>query len=51
MKYADNTICPLGRSWLAFREKQHWRKMALWENSTRTPLIIYHPNKIKNNNN
>ena len=23
--------------------------MALWENSTRTPLIIYHPNKIKNN--
>ena len=28
---------------------KHWRKHALWENTTRTPLIISDPEKIEKN--
>jgi len=38
--YKDNTIiCSLERPRLALGEKQHWRKFALWEETTRAPLI------------
>ena len=30
-------------------EKQHWRKQALWEDTTHVPFIISYPSKIPNN--
>lgn len=49
-EYADNTIVVLwGDHGWHLGEKQHWRKHALWENTTRTPLIISAPEKIEKN--
>lgn len=49
-EYADNTIVVLwGDHGWHLGEKQHWRKNALWENTTRTPLIISVPEKIERN--
>ncbi|MEM7374385.1 MAG: sulfatase [Bacteroidota bacterium] len=43
-EYADNTIVVLwGDHGWHLGEKQHWRKHALWEVTTRTPLIIVDP--------
>jgi len=43
-KYADNTIIVLwGDHGWNLGEKQHWRKFALWEDTTRVPLIISIP--------
>lgn len=43
--YAKNTIVVFwtDHGW-HLGEKQHWRKFALWERATRTPLIITTPN-------
>ncbi|MCP4511992.1 MAG: sulfatase [Fuerstiella sp.] len=42
--HADNTIVVLwGDHGWHLGEKQHWRKHALWETTTRTPLIITAP--------
>jgi len=43
-EHADNTIIILwtDHGW-NLGEKQHWRKFALWENTTRTPLMIVAP--------
>ena len=47
--YFENTIVILwGDHGWHLGEKEHWRKHALWEDSTRTPLIMYYPNKIQN---
>ena len=49
-EYADNTIVVLwGDHGWHLGEKQHWRKHALWENTTRTPLIISAPKSIEKN--
>ncbi len=42
--YADNTIVVLwtDHGW-HLGEKEHWRKFALWEDATRTPLIVVVP--------
>jgi arylsulfatase A-like enzyme len=42
--YADNTVVVLwtDHGW-HLGEKQHWRKFALWEEATRTPLIFVAP--------
>ena len=42
--YADNTIIVFwtDHGW-NLGEKEHWRKFALWEDSTRTPVIIAGP--------
>ena len=48
-KYAKNTIVVLwGDHGWHLGEKSHWRKHALWEDTTRTPLIFYYPDKIEN---
>lgn len=47
-EYADNTIVVLfGDHGWHFGEKEHWRKFALWEESTRAPLIWYVPGVTK----
>ena len=49
-EHADNTIVVLwGDHGWHLGEKQHWRKHALWENTTRTPLIISAPKRIQRN--
>lgn len=49
-RYADNTIVVLwGDHGWHLGEKQHWRKHALWENTTRTPLIFSFPAKMEKN--
>ncbi len=46
--YADNTIVVLwGDHGWHLGEKLHWRKHALWEETTRMPLIIYAPGVTK----
>jgi len=48
--HAENTIVVLwGDHGWHLGEKQHWRKHALWETSTRTPLIISAPVGIARN--
>lgn len=48
-QYAQNTIVVLwGDHGWHLGEKEHWRKHALWEDTTRTPLVIYYPDVIKN---
>jgi len=43
-QYADNTMIVFwtDHGW-HLGEKQHWRKFALWEEATRTPLIVVGP--------
>lgn len=49
-EHADNTIIVLwGDHGWHLGEKQHWRKHALWETTTRTTLIIFAPEKFKPN--
>lgn len=45
--YAENTIVVAfaDNGW-HFGEKQRWRKMALWEESTRIPLIVSYPRAL-----
>ena len=45
--HADNTIVVLwGDHGWHLGEKQHWRKHALWETSTRSPLIVVTPERL-----
>jgi len=49
-EYADNTIIVLwGDHGWHLGEKEHWRKHALWDVTTRTPLIISAPEKVAKN--
>ena len=49
-EHADNTIIVLwGDHGWHLGEKQHWRKHALWETTTRTTLIISAPGHFQNN--
>jgi arylsulfatase A-like enzyme len=49
-KYADNTIIVLwGDHGWHLGEKQHWRKQALWEDTTHVPFIISYPKIIAKN--
>ena len=46
--YADNTIVVLwGDHGWHLGEKEHWRKHALWDVSTRTPLIFAAPKAVR----
>jgi arylsulfatase A-like enzyme len=48
--YADNTIIVLwGDHGWHLGEKEHWRKHALWDVTTRTPLIISAPEMVAKN--
>ncbi|MFT4204215.1 MAG: sulfatase [Chitinophagaceae bacterium] len=48
-KYADNTIVVLwGDHGWSLGQKEHWRKFALWEETTRVPLFIKVPGVTKN---
>ena len=48
--YADNTIVVLwGDHGWHLGEKQHWRKQALWEDTTHVPLVVSYPSKIPQN--
>ena len=47
---ADNTTVILwGDHGYHLGEKQHWEKFALWENTTRVPLIVVAPEQTKPN--
>jgi len=47
--HADNTIIVLWSDHgQHLGEKKHWRKQALWEESTRVPLFISYPGGKKN---
>jgi arylsulfatase A-like enzyme len=47
-KYNDNTIIVLmGDHGWHLGEKQHWSKQTLWEESAKTPLIVFDPSKGK----
>lgn len=47
-QYADNTIIVLwGDHGWHLGEKEHWRKHALWDVSTRTPLMIAGPSSFE----
>ncbi|HEX5175950.1 MAG TPA: sulfatase [Chthoniobacteraceae bacterium] len=47
-EYRDNTIiCFFGDHGWHFGEKEHWRKFALWEESTRAPFIWVVPGVTK----
>lgn len=49
-KYAENTIIVLWSDHgQHLGEKRHWRKQALWEESTRVPLFFSVPGVSKNN--
>ena len=49
-KYEENTIIVLwGDHGWHLGEKQHWRKQALWEDTTHVPFIISYPKKIQKN--
>ena len=49
-RHADNTIVVLwGDHGWHLGEKEHWRKHALWEVSTRTPLVFTVPVKVARN--
>jgi arylsulfatase A-like enzyme len=49
-KYADNTIIVLwGDHGWHLGEKQHWRKQALWEDTTHVPFIVSYPKTIAEN--
>ena len=46
--YKDNTIiCLWGDHGWSLGEKEHWRKFALWEETTRAPLIFVVPGVTK----
>ncbi len=48
--YANNTIVVLwGDHGWHLGEKQHWRKQALWEDTTHVPFIVSYPSKIPQN--
>jgi len=48
--YADNTIVVLwGDHGWHLGEKQHWRKQALWEDTTHVPFVMSYPTKISQN--
>ena len=48
--YADNTIVILwGDHGWHLGEKQHWRKQALWEDTTHVPFILSYPAEIVQN--
>ena len=47
-KYEENTIIVFwGDHGWHLGEKQHWRKQALWEDTTHVPFIISYPKKSK----
>ena len=49
-EYSENTIVVLwGDHGWHLGEKQHWRKQALWEDTTHVPLIVSYPRKIQKN--
>ena len=49
-KYAQNTIIVLwGDHGWHLGEKKHWRKQALWEDTTHVPFIVSYPSKIQKN--
>ena len=48
--HADNTTVILwGDHGYHLGEKQHWEKFALWDNTTRVPLIVFSPQHTKPN--
>ena len=48
--HAGNTIVILwGDHGWHLGEKQHWRKQALWEDTTHVPFIVSYPDKISQN--